>query len=263
MTAVSEWKGALSMKKAIIALVVLAAAGAALFFASRRALPLEAAAAAEARRDFPGALACYIEAIHDLTKSVRLPQKSRARTLAPEAWKAKVGDYLAVVAHPPVRGNESMDAVVAGVYRCTTHVENQNFATVKPDSALTEQAFTMLWEEIFFPDDVTDHGSHGELIGRAMGSNISILRVSSLMGYTYSASLLDLSSYKRTDFTLYPESSVSLLVGPGRYFLICSSEVEFPDGTLWRSAENIIPVLAPAFTSLKRMTVKSRVKRRM
>ena len=83
-------------------------------------------------------------------------------------------------------------------------------------------------------------------------------------GFIYHGKLFNVKTGKRTDFTLYPNSTITLLVQPGDYFLICSSEVQFTEGLsgkTWRSPENIIPITGPATTSLYRVTLKSKVAR--
>jgi hypothetical protein len=91
---------------------------------------------------------------------------------------------------------------------------------------------------------------------------VSVLRIQALTSYAFKGSLLDLETWKRTDFTLAPEDEASLLVRPNAdYVLICSSEVEFPNGTIWRSPKNIIDLRSPERSSLWTFVLAGKVDR--
>ncbi len=220
------------------------------------------AGAAESRGEYAKARDLYVAALNKATEGMKLPDKNRSKLVSPQEWYGEVQQYMAWISGPPATASAQVSKIIVALKRCSTFVENEQYTTDDSVSAYAEQFMAMAdWRRAFFPAGVTVEGDHTPLVEQAMQRDISILRITSLTSYAYTASLLDLSSWRRTDFTLAPEDEVSLLVRPGKYMLICSSEVEFPDGTLWRSGQNILDVEAPGTSAFKTFVLKTQVKR--
>jgi hypothetical protein len=250
------------MKNLIIALVAIAALVIAGVILLKPKPVLKEAKSAEARGKYTEAINLYVKALLEKTEGMNLPDKNRSKIVSADDWFKEVQDYMSWVAAPPTSAPDEVSGIIVAISRCTTFVERSHFIT--DDSVFTHtQEFTLEadWRRAFFPRGVTVESAHGPLIRQAMTRGISILRITALTSYAYQASLLDLASWRRTDFTLAPEDEVSLLVRGGRYLLICSSDVEFPNGTLWHSPKSVIPITAPDSCSLETFVLKTRVKR--
>ncbi|MBD3392897.1 MAG: hypothetical protein GF418_12395 [Chitinivibrionales bacterium] len=223
---------------------------------------LKQARAAEAKGKYEGAIDLYVEALFEKTEGMKLPDRNRSKLVSQEDWYEEVRQYMAWISGPPSPPPEGVSDLIVAIGRCTTFVDKNHFITDDSVSAYEEDyALASDWNRAFFPSGVTVEGDHTPLMQQAGERDISILRITALTSYTYTGALLDLASWRRTDFMLYPEDEVSLLMRPGKYWLICSSEVEFPDGRIWRSPKNVIEVTAPDSASLKTFVLKTRVHR--
>jgi hypothetical protein len=252
------------MRNLIISLVLIFAAIIAAVILLKPKSPLREAEAAERRGEYQKAIDYYVEALHEAAQSMKLPDKNRSKIVDKQQWYAEVGEYLAWASAPAAAPPADVSKIVVAMSRCTSFVEKNQLTTddsVAVYTDTTEYRMHDDWRHAFFPAGVTVEGNHEALVKKARETGISIMRISSMRSYKYEGSLLDLSSWKLTDFELYPEDDVSFLVKGGKYLLICSSEVEFPDGTIWRSPQNILQIETPDTSSLKSFVLKTRVKR--
>jgi hypothetical protein len=250
------------MKNLIVTLAVIAALVVVGVILLKPKPVLREAKSAEAQGKYAEAINLYVKALLEKTEGMNLPDKNRSKIVSADEWFKEVQNYMSWVAAPPAPAPDEVAEIVIAISRCTTFVERSHFLT--DDSVFTHtQEYTVEadWRRSFFPKGVTVESAHGPLIRQAMTRGISIVRIAALTSYVYQASLLDLASWRRTDFTLAPEDEVSLLVRGGRYLLICSSDVEFPNGTLWHSPKSVIPVTVPDSCSLKSFVLKTRVAR--
>lgn len=252
------------MKKIIIIAVILLAGAIVLFKVMSRPSPLDLGSKAEARGDYTEARAQYVQVVFDATESLPYPDKSKAITETEEQWKETVAQYLSWISYSGPMSDNRCGVALEGIKRCTSFVEDNNFITEKEPEELPLDSLRIEWYEAFARNEKGDEKEQESLIERAIQDTLSILQVRALNGYIYHAKLLDVRTGKRTDFILYPNSSIALLVKPRDYMLICSSEVQFTEGLkgkTWRSAEESIMIRPPDITSLKRITLKTRVAR--
>lgn len=249
------------MKKASLIILIAVIVILVSFFLLRPKSPMKSASEAEIRGDWVQANSGYIEALFDITGAKKLPDKNRAKFLEPKAWHDNVRKYLDWITMEPFGYPDGFANILEGIRRCSTHVENEHFFTNDSVIPLTMENLALSWDETFFPPNVLKKGDHTGLIEQAFEKKVSILKISSMRGYSYNGSLLSLTNYKRTDFFLYPESNVFLLTAPGKHLLICSGEVEFQDDKIWRSPYNIIPLVMPDSSSQKSIILKTMVKR--
>ncbi|MCP4575194.1 MAG: hypothetical protein GY846_02750, partial [Deltaproteobacteria bacterium] len=213
----------------------------------------------------PGALEHYVNAVLDATEPLQLPDKSRAVTQTEAEWKQIIEKYCAWVSFSVPLRDEDYGMAVEGIKRCTSFVKNENFITGKDPVDLNRDTLALEWREAFIRNQKNDADQQKELLTRALKDTMSVLKIRTYNGYIYHAKLLDLRSGKRTDVTLYPNTTTTLLIKPRDYFLICSSEVQFTkglSGSTWRSPENIIPLPALTSSTLKKVTLKTKVRRK-
>ena len=252
------------MKKILIAGVILVVCAIVLFKMLSRPTLLELAAKAEVKGDHTQAIAHFIQSVLENTEGLKYPDKSKAITETEAQWKEMVGEYLSLVCYNAPMLDKDFGIAIEGVKRCTSFVENFNFITEKDPRELPKDSLTKEWFLIFARNNKSDAKEQRQFIDRALKDTLSILQVRALNGYIYHLKLLDLRTGKRTDVILYPNSTVSLLVKPREYLLICMSEVQFTEGLsgkTWRSPEEIIPIIPPEQTSVQRLTIKTKVHR--
>lgn len=253
------------MKKIIIVLVIFLIGAIALFKLLSQPSLFEIASEAELHGKYAVALENYIKAVLDVTEAITCPDKSKAITITEEEWIQEVERYLSWISYSVPYDSEEFNKAIEGINRCTLHVDNENFITEKKPKELIKESLAKEWISTFVRKDTKTIGRHEKLMSRAIADSVSFLRIRAMTGYIYNIKLIDLKTGKKTDVILYPNSNISLLVRPGEYFLICSSEVQFTEGLsgkTWRSPENIIPITTPNRTSLHIITLKTRVSRK-
>jgi len=252
------------MKKILIVGVVLLICAIALFKILSRPSVMDLAQQAEVRGDHTSAMANFIQVVLEETEAFTLLDKEKVITETEQQWKALVGEYLSWITYSAPLINQNFGMAVEGIKRCTSFVENVNFITEKNPILLPRDSLAKKWFLIFARNAKNDMNVQQEFINRGLKDTVSILRVRALNGYIYHIKFLDLRTGKRTDVILYPNSTISLLVKPRPYLMIVSSEVQFTEGLsgkTWRSPEEVIPITPLEHTSVKRITVKTKVHR--
>ncbi len=252
------------MKKILITGAIFLICAIVLFKILLRPSALELASKAEVKGDHAGAITYFIRAVLEGTEALKYPDKSKAITETEAQWKEMVGQYLSLVCYAAPMMNNDFGIAIEGIIRCTSFVDNVNFITEKKPRELPKDSLTKEWFLIFTRNNKNDAKEQRKFIDRALKDTLSVLQVRALNGYIYHLKLLDLRTGKRTDVILYPNSTVSLLVKPREYLLICMSEVQFTEGLTgktWRSSEEVISIKPPEQTSIQRLTLKTKVHR--
>ena len=224
----------------------------------------EIASEAELQGKYDIALENYVKAISEITEAMTYPDKSKAATQTNEEWIQEVERYISWMAFSIPQDNNEFSMAIEGMKRCMPFIDSVNFITDEKIKILVEDSLAKEWQEDFIRINRDESKDHRKLISRVMADSMSILRISAMTGYIYTLKLLDLTTGKRVDFILYPNSAISLLVKTRDYFLICSSEVQFTEGLsgkTWYSPVNLIPIKAPDRTSLYSMILRTRVHR--
>lgn len=253
------------MKKGIIILgiVLLILAGIGINYFSRPSL-LELASKAEAHGNYAEALDHFVSVACAKSESLPYPEKEKAVTTSETDWKKSVESYLSWIIYPVMQPSAEFGQAISGIVRCTSFVEKANFLTEKAPKPLVRDSLFEQWREPFFRERKNDFRELDDCINRAMKDTVSVLRIRAMNGYIYRVKLIDILTGKATDFVLYPNTSISLLIKPRRYFCICSSEVQFTEGLAgrtWHSPQNVIPIVGPSQTSLWQVTLRTRVTR--
>lgn len=253
------------MKNIIIVLVIAVLAFMGYLFVLNKEPLDKVASEAEMRGDYDSAISVYARALLEVTEAKALPDKNKPNVSVGDEWLQEIKEYIAWVSYRKPHGNMEVHNLLEGIIRCTSSVANHNFITEKEPIDLVKDSLNKEWREPFVHSEDNNEDKHLALLSKVMDDSLSLFRIRAMNGFIYHGKLLNLKTGKRTDFTLYPNSTVTLLVQPGNYFLICSSEVQFTEGLSgksWKSPENIIPITGPARTTLYRATLKSRVSRK-
>ena len=252
------------MKKYIVVVIILIAGAFVLFKLLSKPSFFELASKAELQGKYDDALENYVSFLPEVTEGMNYPDKSKAATQTNEEWVQEVGGYRSWILSSILAGKNEYRMTVEGIKRCLPFIDSVNFITDEETKVLVEDSLEKEWREAFVRLDRDEGREHKKLISQTMADSMSILRISAMTGYIYHGKLLDIKTGKRVDFNLYPNTDISLLVRPGDYFLICSSEVQFTEGLsgkTWYSPVNVIPLKAPDRTSLYSMIMRTKVRR--
>lgn len=252
------------MKKYIIIVVILLGVAFAFYKYFSQPSFFEIASTAELQGKYDSALENYLNALSEITEVKNYPDKSKAVTQTNEEWLQEVRGYQAWMNMTEPAGKNEYGMTIEGIKRCLPFIDSVNFITDEKTKTLVQDSLEKEWVEAFVRLDRDEEKEHKKLIARIMADSMSIIRIAAMTGYIYHGTLLDIKTGKRIDFTLYPNSEISLLVKPRDYFLIVSSEVQFTEGLkgkTWYSSANVIPLKAPATTSLYSMILRTKVRR--
>lgn len=253
------------MKKAIIPFVFLIVViVGAIYFYSQPSF-LEKAQNAEKTGDYAVALKNYIAHIIKESEIMEYPQIDRHVTLSHDEWFAKVKEYLAWISLPTISTNKMLFNALRSAENCTSHVDKENLITAKKPLFLVRDSLEKVWRSTFLRGNSGNLNKHKKLITSAFADSISIINIRAMNGYIYKSTLLNLKTFKGTDFILYPNSTITILAQPGNYFLISSNEVQFTkglSGTSRLSSKEIIPIIVPDQPEIQNLTIKTMVKRK-
>lgn len=247
--------------KPTIAVVVLVAAVIFAVIFLRPESQMELAIRAEEQGDTTQACGHYVKALLEATPPFEYPDEGRAGILNRESYRKRVRQYVEWVVQSPSGTNEKAFQALGPVVRCSSVVENEHLligdTLVHLDSSLYIHWFT----RAFYPT-VHDSSAVANQAIEGITNDLSILRIRSPRDFTYFGHLLDPNTYRRTEFTLFPESTIDLLVSPGRQALILQSEVTFQGGQVWRSPLNVLWIDFPEKPTGIGVALKTRVRRR-
>jgi hypothetical protein len=254
------------MKPFVTLLVVCALIAAGIFAVLKLRITVKTttAVSAEAKGDYSGALAQYIDALNKLLPSRDIPEVNHSKVFTPSAWKKEVADYVAWLTGAP--GASGIDraqrnAQIEAANRNAVHANEENFVTNNTRKKLSEQQYLALWNSVFFSNGVRVDSSHRSLATECYAKGLSFVRIAALTSYVYDVSLLDTAANRRITFSVYPESNTFVLAAPGTHLMFCKSSYQPAPGQLWRSSPTIIPITVPATPSLVSYTLQTQVVR--
>ncbi len=247
--------------KALVAGIVIAAAVVFGFLFFRPESPIDRAIRAEKQGDTRQACEHYLEALLDETRFLEYPDEGRAGVLNRESYRKRIDQYVEWVSEGRSTTNEKAFQALGGIARCSSAVENEHLLLSDSLIPLDSSSYRHRFTQAFYPI-AHDSGAVAAQAMDAMNNNLSILRIRSPRDFTYMGSLLDPNTYQQTEFTLFPESTIDLLVPPGRQALILQSEVTFQGGQVWRSPLNALWIEVPEQPTGINVALKTRVSRK-
>lgn len=248
------------MKPVMAGMVLLAAVIFALVF-FRQEDPVELAVEAEKQGDTTQACEYYTKALLQATPSFEYPGEGRAGVLNRESYRKRIKEYIRWTAESPSGTNQTAFQAIAGIARCSTAVENQHLLIIDTIALLDSSSYLHRFRRAFY-STIHDSSAVETQAAEGMNNKLSILRIRSPRDFAYYGSLLDPNTYRRTEFTLFPESTIDLLVRPGGQALILQSEVTFQGGQVWRSPRNVLWIDVPEEPSGLGLALKTRVRRK-
>ena len=211
--------------------------------------------------NYPLALSNYIASLTGMTDSRPLPSKAEGMASTPERWLKELNayiDWLTSSAGRPKR----FPVVVDAIGRIGERVENQHYITESPRGAITIGDYTKVWNSIFYPEGKTPPSGQQSIIEKAMNASVSILTLVGNISYQYDGKVINRTTGKSLDFTVFNEGQFSLPITPGSYYLIVTGKAKFQLGQVWVSPANVLTITVPDSTSLLTVRLNTEVKRR-
>jgi len=222
---------------------------------------IQAANQAEKNGEISKAVKTYTAAVRGVTTALKFPNSKQGKVIAPATWKNEVEKYLNGISERSAKLNNSITAALAGLERCMELMENDNTAQIHPPKPFEENAFSEMFNKIFIPPSAgsTEWSS---IVNFANQKNFSVLQISSPISYTYEVNIVNRSSSRRIDLTLFSESKLQIPLPPGDYSVIVKSSVTFQQGQYWTSDFSIFSINIPKEPSLVAMDLRTKVARR-
>jgi len=254
------------MKNVVTAILVLAVIASGIFFAMKLKVNegAKTARTAENAGDYKEALSQYVNAYLKLIPGVPLPDINRSKTLPPASWKKEMAQYAvwSLEKNSKPVNEAKKRQLLEGVLRNEVRVDTQNFLNTDSIKTCTPEKYLAVWNSAFFARGVAVNPDQAPLVSDCFGKSISILIFSARTSYIYEISLVDTLTNRQTSFTVYPESSTSILVAPGNsYILFCTSTFQPAAGQIWRSNPSVIPLTVPPATSIMGYLIETSVKK--
>jgi len=212
--------------------------------------------------DIAKAVRMYTAVARRAASAIKFPDSKQGKVIAPARWQDLVERYLNSMSEPGTKPNNSLTAALDGLGRCMELRENDdNSAQIHPPRPLDENSFTDLFNKIFVPPPAGST-EWGGIAASAFKKNFSVLQISSPVNYTYKGSVINRSTSRRIDFTLYPESVLQIPLTAGDYSVVARSSVTFQKGKVWNSEFTAFTVSIPSQPSLVAMDLRTRAARR-
>lgn len=249
------------MKKVLFALVVVAVVSAVVIIRVRSNSPLRDAQRAEELKKYNEALSDYITSLLNLTSSVSIPERSRARTVSTKEWDNEIRELVHQLSTPAETGKQDLRIALSGIGRCTSSVYQPNELVRYKTFPCSSTVFRDTWKEMFFPEDVPLPVEQKMYLEEIRDEGMSILTIGTKRSYTYQAHLIDPRLGVGARLTLYPESERSIPVRPGTYLFVAQSTVTFPSGQIWRSPYTASAIEIPDTCAMVSVDVITQVRR--
>ncbi len=222
---------------------------------------LKEAFVAENSAEFKKAAEIYASICRDVAVPVKLPDAQKGKILEPSVWMSAVEKYMNHLSKPTDSSSNQLSAALLGLLRCMENVESENSFRLSPNRLLQPAAFQKYWNTVFTPPP-PGAADWNSLIARARDKDFSILQISSKKNYFYEFSIINRSTSKRVEISLYPESEQYVPLAPGEYMILCRSSVMFQGGEEWKSSTSALAITVPARPSLLSLAVRTRIPRR-
>ena len=250
------------MKNIIISLLVIAGVIVVVYVlnAKKRSVPYFEAVKQEQAGNYPLAMSLYISTLTGMTDNRPIPSKSQGMASGSETWIKELNNYttwLLKTTPPPQR----LAAAVDAIDRVGKHIENQNYFIDLSVKKATIEEYEKKWNSIFYPKGKAPPSGQQSLLEKAMDASISILTMIGNASYQYKGKAINRATGKCQDFIIYNNGQFSLLIPPGNYYLIVTSQATFPTRQTWISPANALTLTVLDSTSLLSMKLKTDIKR--
>jgi hypothetical protein len=252
------------MKKIIIGILIISALASAGYYlvSKRQSKSLSEAVALENSGNYSKALEIYISALKSIADFKDQPNKAMAMTASPDTWKKELDNYLAWLINAKNFQTDYLQNITGAIDRCRKHVVNPNEIEKIESNKVQLADYQKAWNAVFYPTGKTPPEIQEQVIEKAIDTSVSILTLLGNANYRYDGFIVNLSTGKKVDFSVFNDGSASLLTTPGNYLLIVTGKAAFPGGKVWVSPQGAFFFSAPDTTSLISIKLKTDVRRK-
>ncbi len=222
---------------------------------------IEKAFAMETAGNYQNALHIYAQVAKDVAPSTSIPDAQKGKILQPKIWVNEIEKYLEWSRTSEPKPNTYLSSALSGIERCMKKTELENYVLRPTLKSLSPEFFTENWNKAFTPPP-PGAADWNSLTSEAQANSVSLVQIQSSKSYSYEFSLINRSTSRCIEFSLYPESKVYIPVPPGEYMALCKSSVTFQPGQLWNSSYSAFPLSVPEKSSLISMEIKTKVPRK-
>jgi hypothetical protein len=205
---------------------------------------------AEITGRIPEALAIYSDVLLSATPSLTIPDNNKSKFLKPEQWQKEVENYLVWIQTAQPTTGDDFQQSLNGVLSCTREENVSNRMLRLKSVEVSTDSFQNVWNSTFFASIAKIDPAHKKLSSAAYIKNLSFIRLSSPKSYTYTIQLINLSTKRRIEATLPPETNVALMAIPGEYLMLIRSSVMFESNKMWVSPYDVVKLTVPGKPSL-------------
>jgi hypothetical protein len=216
---------------------------------------------AEITGRIPEALAIYSDLLLAATPVLTIPDNNKSKFLKPEQWQKEVENYLVwVQTAQPTTGDDYQQAL-NGTLSCTREENVSNRMLRLKSVEVNTDTFQSVWNYTFFASIAKIDPAHKQLSSAAFIKNLSFIKLSSPKSFTYTIQLINLSTKRRIEATLPPETNVALMAIPGEYLILIRSSVMFESNKMWLSPYDAVKITVPEKPSLITASLITKVAR--
>ncbi|MBN1982210.1 MAG: hypothetical protein JW795_11805 [Chitinivibrionales bacterium] len=225
--------------------------------------PMQRAGAAEAAGQWRVALEMYAAVVdRSVSDKFSYPNKTNPLWATEDDWIAQLTSYLNWTKNTTVRFKEPYHTALQGICRCTSNIAELTMVLQGKSVPLSRDTLSQVWFSGFSRNSRESPQKHRQLIDRLFADSVSFLMLRCQSGFSYTIGFLNVATGARLDLTLYPQSSIPLLVTAGTYLLFCESEVTVTDGlsqAKWNSGLEALPLTIPAGRFIHRAMLRTEV----
>lgn len=206
---------------------------------------LKKANKAELVGNYDEALKIFTETLLKIAPSSETPDAYRSKFADLALWKKEIEKHIISLHTPAEQLNKDFKSFLEGAERCASKVHTENSLVKIQTTTYSAEQFGSDWKGVFFDPLVQVDAAFASISEKNYNDNFSIFTVTAPKNYNYEVSLINRITGKKIAFTLYQESSRSVLVVPGDYLFICRSTITFQTNQVWYSKYSIIPLNFP------------------
>lgn len=208
---------------------------------------------------FDAAMSAYASALVKLTEGRRftgIPENTTAANLNPKTWEKPIADFIDWL-NAGGKAAPEVAELIEGLNRCMPKVKYENFVfDVKMKKAAAAD-YTALWRQVFCPGATCPSA----IIEKAFAQSDVIVTLRGNNIYSYSVSLVNCESGRRTDVPVEQDMTPSFLAKPGKYCLIVKSTTLFKDKREWISGLEAVSFTVPDSVTVMSALLRTEVGR--
>jgi hypothetical protein len=208
---------------------------------------------------FDAAMSAYASALVKLTEGRRftgIPDNTTAANLNSKTWEKPIADFVDWL-NAGGKATGEITELIGGLERCMPKVKYENFVFDVKMKKASSADYSALWRQVFCPEGTCPSA----VIEKAFAQSDVIVTLRGNNIYSYSVSLVNCESGKRTDVPVEQDMTPSFLAKPGKYCLIVKSTTMFKDKREWISGQEAVSFSVPDSVTVMSALLRTEVGR--